>query len=75
MLVGASLAKTGEALRRVEACAAFVMVGAAPNTGWLSGLVELNAHGFVRTGADAGAATPYEISCPGVFAVRDVRAG
>jgi thioredoxin reductase (NADPH) len=44
----------------------FVMVGAAPNTGWLSGHVALDKGGFVRTGADAGAAadSPYATSLP-----------
>ncbi|MEL6452884.1 MAG: FAD-dependent oxidoreductase [Pseudomonadota bacterium] len=55
--------------------ALFVMVGAAPNTEWLSGLVDLDARGFVRTGAEVGAATSYQTSRPGVFAVGDVRAG
>ncbi len=53
----------------------FVMVGAAPNTGWLSGQVALDKAGFVRTGPDAGADSPYATSQPGVFAVGDVRAG
>ena len=51
--------------------ALFVMVGAAPNTGWLSGLVELDPKGFVLTGDGGHCAT----SCPGIFAVGDVRAG
>jgi thioredoxin reductase (NADPH) len=54
--------------------AVFVMVGAAPNTGWLSGCVALDEKGFVRTGAAAGAGSPYATSCPGIFAVGDVRA-
>ncbi len=54
---------------RLEAAGLFVMVGAAPNTGWLSGLVELDSKGFVKT--DGSHAT----SCPGIFAVGDVRAG
>ena len=49
----------------------FVMVGAAPNTGWLSGLVELDAKGFIVTGHGSAYAT----SRPGIFAVGDVRAG
>lgn len=61
--------------RRVETRALFVMVGAAPNTEWLSGLVELDKNGFVRTGAEVGADSPYATSRPGVFAVGDVRAG
>jgi thioredoxin reductase (NADPH) len=55
--------------RQIPVAGLFVMVGAAPNTGWLSGLVELDAKGFVVT--DEGHAT----SCPGIFAVGDVRAG
>ena len=59
----------------LPACALFVMVGAAPNTGWLSGLVKLDAQGFVQTGEAAGADSPYATSQPGIFAVGDVRAG
>jgi thioredoxin reductase (NADPH) len=55
--------------------AVFVMVGAAPNTGWLHGRVALDASGFVLTGAAAGVAGQYATACPGVFAVGDVRAG
>ena len=58
------------ATRRIDTRGLFVMVGAAPNTGWLSGLVDLDPKGFVRTGADGFAA-----STPGIFAVGDVRAG
>ena len=58
-----------------EACAIFVMVGAAPNTGWLSQLVALDAKGFVLTGEDAGAASPFATSRTGIYAVGDVRAG
>ena len=59
----------------VNARAVFVMVGAAPNTGWLSGLVELDDKGFVKTGQEVGGASSYETSHPGIFAVGDVRAG
>lgn len=55
--------------------ALFVMVGAAPNTEWLAGLVDLDAMGYVRTGQEVGAQSQYETSCSGVFAVGDVRAG
>ena len=55
--------------------AVFVMVGAAPNTAWLSGLVNLDDKGFVLTGPDARAASPFATSHPGIFAVGDVRAG
>ena len=62
-------------LRTSPVCAVFVMVGAAPNTGWLSGLIELDGHGFVLTGDAIGAGSPYATSHPGIFAVGDVRAG
>jgi thioredoxin reductase (NADPH) len=54
---------------RTEAGGLFVMVGAAPNTAWLQGLVRLDGKGFVTTGDG------YATSCPGIFAVGDVRAG
>jgi len=67
--------KTG-ATRVIDTCALFIMVGAAPNTAWLSGLVKLDDKGFVITGSGAdSAASPFATSLPGVFAVGDVRAG
>jgi thioredoxin reductase (NADPH) len=52
------------------------MVGAAPNTEWLSGLVKLDGKGFVITGSGEGSASsPFATSLPGIFAVGDVRAG
>ena len=67
--------KTG-ATRVVDTRALFIMVGAAPNTEWLSGLVKLDDKGFVITGVGAGsAASPFATSLPGIFAVGDVRAG
>jgi len=64
---------TGES-RNVAARALFVMVGAAPNTEWLSGLVKLDDKGFVVTGLGLPA-SPFATSYPGIFAVGDVRAG
>jgi thioredoxin reductase (NADPH) len=67
--------KTG-ATRVVETRALFVMVGAAPNSEWLSGLVKLDDKGFVITGSGEGLGTsPFATSLPGIFAVGDVRAG
>jgi thioredoxin reductase (NADPH) len=67
--------KTG-ASRVIDTRALFIMVGAAPNTEWLSGLVKLDKNGFVITGSGEGAAvSPFATSLPGVFAVGDVRAG
>ncbi len=60
--------------RTVSTCAVFIMVGAEPNTSWLSGLVKLDNKGFVLTGEAAAATSPYATSQPGIFAVGDVRA-
>jgi thioredoxin reductase (NADPH) len=59
----------------------FVMIGAEPNTDWLKDCLDLDAKGFVLTGADAatearaGLMSPYCTSQAGVFAVGDVRSG
>src|SRR6266568_41045 len=55
----------------------FLFIGADPNTSWLSESgVELDAKGFVRTGADVAAGRrALETSRDGVFAIGDVRAG
>jgi thioredoxin reductase (NADPH) len=66
-------AKTGQS-RKVAARALFIMVGAAPNTEWLSGLVKLDDKGFVVTGLGQPA-SPFATSHAGIFAVGDVRAG
>jgi len=57
--------------------AIFAMIGAEPNTGWVDGCLELDAQGFVVTGARAGqgADSPYATSRPGIYAVGDVRSG
>ena len=65
--------KSGET-RRMDTRAVFVMVGAAPNTDWLSGCVELDDKGFVRSGAAIGRSSPYATSHEGIFVVGDVRA-
>jgi thioredoxin reductase (NADPH) len=55
----------------------FLFIGADPNTDWLAGSdVALDAKGFVRTGAEAGAGRQsLETSRSGVFAIGDVRCG
>jgi len=53
----------------------FIMVGAAPNTAWLSDLITLDEKGFVPTGAALGKENANETSLPGIYAVGDVRAG
>ena len=60
---------------KLAARAVFVMVGAAPNTGWLDGRVKMDDKGYVLTGDAAGVDGQYATSCPGIFAVGDVRAG
>jgi thioredoxin reductase (NADPH) len=60
----------GEA--RIDTRALFVMIGAAPNTGWLDGAVELDRNGFVCTGRKGD---PFATSRPGIWAVGDLRAG
>ncbi|MEL6681007.1 MAG: FAD-dependent oxidoreductase, partial [Pseudomonadota bacterium] len=55
--------------------ALFIMIGAAPFTDWLGGRVDLDEKGFVRTGPDVGGRSPFETSCPGIYAIGDVRSG
>jgi thioredoxin reductase (NADPH) len=55
--------------------ALFAMIGASPNTEWLSDLVKLDKRGFVKTGKTVGADRPFETSRQGIFAIGDVRAG
>jgi thioredoxin reductase (NADPH) len=59
----------------VDCNAVFVMVGAAPNTGWLKALANLDERGFVHTGEAVDQPDIFATSCPGLFAVGDVRAG
>jgi thioredoxin reductase (NADPH) len=61
--------------RRIDASGLFLMIGAAPNTSWLSGLLALDNKGFVMTGTAVDTPSPFETSVPGIFAVGDVRAG
>ena len=68
--------RSDDTRQTIESRALFIMVGAAPNTAWLDGLVDLDAKGFIRTGIDCGQHNaPYATSRPGIFAVGDVRAG
>ena len=65
----------GNGEERQSCGALFIMIGAAPNSDWLSGMVELDERGFVKTGDDVGAHSQYETSQPGIFAIGDVRSG
>lgn len=62
----------------------FVMIGANAVTDWLGPEIARDSHGFICTGADAAASAQWvqerrpfalETSCPGVFAIGDVRSG
>src|SRR5262249_34853430 len=63
----------------------FVFIGADPQSSWLTGVVQLDRHGFVLTGADVDGPsdqpTPHEYrsivqtSQPGIFAAGDARRG
>jgi thioredoxin reductase (NADPH) len=75
---------TGEETRR-PVRSLFLFIGATPNTDFLPSDILTDSKGFVRTGAELTQPgerhwplerTPYplETSCPGVFAVGDVRA-
>jgi thioredoxin reductase (NADPH) len=71
------------------ACAAlFSFIGADPESAWLSGCAALDADGFVLTDRSLSPGDlderwdalgrgplPFETSCPGLFAVGDVRSG
>jgi thioredoxin reductase (NADPH) len=64
--------RTGDA-RRLEAGLLFVFIGAQPCTGWLRGSLDLDDHGYVRTGGRQRFAL--ETSRAGVLAAGDVRSG
>jgi thioredoxin reductase (NADPH) len=78
--------RTGER-RTIAARALFVFIGAEPHTRWVGDHVALDERGFILTGQDAAHAAGngawedlgrppllLETSCPGIFAVGDVRA-
>ena len=59
-----------------ETKALFLMIGAAPFTEWLNGAIDLDARGFIKTGAEVGEGLGrFSTSLPGVFAVGDIRSG
>ena len=62
----------------------FLMLGAVPNTQWLSGCLQLDEKGFILTGSEVSGGEDWptgrprmmmETSVPGVFAAGDVRSG
>jgi thioredoxin reductase (NADPH) len=61
---------------QIDTAALFIMIGAAPNTGWLEGQIALDGKGFIKTGSDVDIHTRgYATSMPGIFAVGDIRSG
>lgn len=74
--------------RDVSAHALFIFIGTAPRTGIASALVDLDPHGFIRTGRDLELENgrprgwvlerepfPFETNVPGIFAAGDARLG
>jgi thioredoxin reductase (NADPH) len=53
----------------------FMFLGAAPCTEWLDDVLARDEHGFLLTGAAAGAEGLLETSVPGIYAAGDVRSG
>lgn len=67
--------KSGD-VKHVDSQALFIMIGAAPNTDWLNGQIDLDGKGFIKTGGDVSLETRgYATSKPGVYAVGDIRSG
>lgn len=62
--------------RLVPAKALFVFIGSVPQVEWLGDQIELDEHGYVRTGSQLGPGRRLlETSRPGVFAAGDIRSG
>ena len=53
----------------------FLFLGASPCTEWLGDCIARDEKGFIRTGAEIGAAGLLETTVPRVYAAGDVRAG
>ncbi len=77
-----------EGEEKIETSGLFSFIGADPQSEWLSGLATLDNRGFVLTdralwkdklddrwGALGRSPLPFETSCPGLFAVGDLRSG
>ena len=75
-------------VNKVQANSLFIMIGAAPNTGWLADVVERDEFGFILSGPDLmrDGKRPkgwqvdrdpglLETNVPGIFVVGDVRHG
>ena len=75
--------KSSNRVETIPARLLFVLIGASPNTGWMSQIVQRDAKGFILTGHEVDSKAwslsreplTYETSLPGVFAVGDVRLG
>lgn len=60
---------TGESTSDIELAALFVYIGLAPNTAWLSGVIELDAFGRIPTDEQMSS------RLPGLFAAGTIRSG
>ncbi|MEV6283782.1 FAD-dependent oxidoreductase [Kribbella sp. NPDC051770] len=60
----------------LPAKALFVFIGSVPHVRWLGQQIELDDHGYVRTGPQLGPGCRLlETSRPGIFAAGDIRSG
>lgn len=80
--------KSGELEKNFPADEIFILIGAAPRTGWLPGIIERDNLGFIRAGVDLGEVAqhtfidsyhrvplPHETCMAGLFVAGDVRCG
>ena len=58
--------KTGEE-HQLDVDGVFIAVGTVPDTGFVKGLVELDAYGYIKAGEDG------RTSVPGIYAAGDIR--
>lgn len=65
--------RPSQTVSRVRLPAVFSYIGTHPRTGRLSGLIDLDHDGFIKTGEQGR--LPLETNKPGVFASGDVRSG
>ena len=67
--------RTTGCVTRYPVGALFLMIGAKPNTEWLTDSLAVDSNGFVLTGVDSGRPDAYafETTVAGIFAVGDVR--
>jgi thioredoxin reductase (NADPH) len=67
--------RSNGSVTRYPVGALFLMIGAKPNTEWLTDSLAVDSSGFVLTGVDSGRpdASAFETTVAGIYAVGDVR--